>query len=264
MRISLLNLFFVFFLLISCKENENAAPLNSPKNNMDLIKNKEFNYLPTSTTNAIYHHKGYSFSYVEEHEQSEWVAYYLEMGKWKYSTYDRPLFEEDTLVTTKSAHWGNYKKSGYTKGHLVPAGDRKENYELYKETFLTSNAAPQEYNFNAGIWNRLENKARYWAEKYQGIYVITGSILDDNLETIGREEVSVPKYFYKVLLTKDRTKMIAFLMPHKDSDRPLYEFVVSVDVLEKKTNIDFFYSLPDTTEEDLESKTDYKQWSFGN
>ena len=34
-------------------------------------------------------------------------------------------------------------------------------------------------------------------------------------------------------------------MPHKNSNNPLYEFVVSVDEIEKMTGIDFYPNLPD-------------------
>jgi endonuclease G len=56
--------------------------------------------------------------------------------------------------------------------------------------------------------------------------------------------------------------MIAFLVPNKKSDKPLYEFVVSVDSLEKMTRIDFFPKLEDKTETSLEKSSDYKSWSF--
>ena len=98
--------------------------------------------------------------------------------------------------------------------------------------------------------------------KYDGLYVVTGGVLSDNLKTIGKERVSVPNYFYKVLLSKDGNKMIGFLVPHQDSDKPLYEFVVSVDEIEKMTGIDFYPNLPDNVENQLEAKSDYKGWSF--
>jgi len=94
------------------------------------------------------------------------------------------------------------------------------------------------------------------------IYVVTSGLLTDKLETIGKEEVSVPKYFYKVLLTKDKTRMIACLVQHEKSNQPLYEFVISVDELEKKTGIDFFPKLDDASENTLEASKDYKGWSF--
>lgn len=251
--------------LFSCKEFD--------ANNENLIENKEvlvsenvissnFDFLPTSTTNDVYKRNTYVFSYSETHEQSEWVAYYLDSGDVKSTNYDRPFFEQDPLVKTESADWRNYKKSGYDKGHLCPAGDRKETLDEYNETFFTSNISPQEHEFNSGVWNRLEEKVRYWATKNDGLYIVTGGVLTDNLKTIGKEKVSVPNYFYKVLLSKDGTKMIGFLVPHKNSNNPLYEFVVSVDEIEKMTGIDFYPNLPDEIENQMESKSDYKDWSF--
>jgi hypothetical protein len=38
----------------------------------------------------------------------------------------------------------------------------------YNDTFDV-NIAPQEHNFNNGVWNRLEQKVRYWAVKYDGL-----------------------------------------------------------------------------------------------
>ena len=51
-------------------------------------------------------------------------------------------------------------------------------------------------------------------------------------------------------------------MPHENSNKPLYEFVLSVDEIEKMTGIDFFPTLTDDVENQLESKSDYKEWSF--
>ncbi len=221
-------------------------------------------FLPTSTTNQVVHHQHYSLSYSEKHEQAEWVAYELKASDLSRNNFKRSYFEIDNAVKTKAAHWRNYKNSGYDRGHLCPAGDRKFTKTAHDETFLTSNISPQKHAFNAGIWNRLEQKVRYWAKKNDGVYVVTGGILENNLKTIGSEKVAVPKQFYKVILdkTKSKIKMIAFLVPHKDSKLPLYKFVVSVDTIEKLTGIDFFKELEDDLEERLESSSSYKNWSF--
>jgi len=52
------------------------------------------------------------------------------------------------------------------------------------------------------------------------------------------------------------------LMNHKDSDLPLYKFVVSIDEVEALTGIDFFPELDDTIENKLEASRSYKSWSF--
>jgi endonuclease G len=223
-----------------------------------------FDFLPSSTTNQIIKHDYFTLSYSEKHEQAEWVAYELKKSYVRNSNFKRPYFTEDSKVKTGSADWRNYKKSGYDKGHLCPAGDMEFEINAYNDTFFTSNISPQIHDFNGGIWNRLEQKTRYWATKYDGVYVITGGVLNSNLKTIGKEKVSIPNYFYKILLdnSNGQYKMIAFLVPSKKSDKPIYDFVVSVDSIEKMTGIDFFPKLEDKTENSLEKSSDYKSWSF--
>lgn len=221
-------------------------------------------FLPTSTTGQIVHHEGYSLSYSEPYEQAEWVAYELKKSHLSNTNFKRPYFEVDKAVKTGAADWRNYKSSGYDRGHLCPAGDRKYSKQAHDETFLTSNITPQEHAFNSGIWNTLEQKVRYWASKYDGVFVVTGGVLKGSMKTIGSERVAVPNQFYKVLIdiNSGEVKMIAFLMPHKNSNKPLYDFVVSVDSIEKLTGIDFFPQLEDALENELEASSSYKDWNF--
>lgn len=243
---------------------ESNAKIEIVSEGATLKENTNEYYLPTSTTNQIIHHKNYSLSYSEPHEQAEWVAYELKASHISSTNHKRPYFEIDNAVKTGAAHWRNYKKSGYDRGHLCPAGDRRFTQEAHDETFLTSNISPQEHQFNAGIWNRLEQKVRYWAKKNNGVFVVTGGILKNGLKTIGDEGVAVPNQFYKVILdnTKGEIKVLAFIMNHENSDLPLYKFVVSVDEVEALTGIDFFPQLDDAIEDKLEASSSYKNWSF--
>lgn len=221
-------------------------------------------FLPTSTTDQVVHHKGYSLSYSEKYEQAEWVAYELKKSHLSYNDFKRPYFEIDKAIKTGAASWRNYKNSGYDRGHLCPAADRKYTKQAHDETFLTSNISPQEHKFNAGIWNALEQKTRYWAKRYNGVYVVTGGVLRGSMKTIGYEKVAVPNHFYKVLIDNNngKVKMIAFLLPHKKSNKPLHTFVVSVDEVEALTGIDFFPELDDVIENKLEASRSYRGWQF--
>ncbi|PKB17128.1 endonuclease G [Flavobacterium sp. 5] len=263
------------FCLISCKDYKKEKMLSdkafvsiSEKEQSNLLSHSfqkgTFDYLPTSTTNQIIKHLYYTLSYNEDKEQAEWVAYELNGSNDKKNKFERPFFIKDPKVTSGSADWKNYKKSGYDKGHLCPAGDMTFDKKAYDETFYTSNIAPQLHDFNDGVWNKLEQKTRYWSVKYKKLYVITGGILSSNLKTIGKENVAVPNYFYKIIGSDlgGKFKMIAFLVPNAKSDKPLYDFVVSVDTIEKMTGIDFFSKLEDKIETNLEKKNDYKEWSF--
>lgn len=240
--------------LFSCKKEttEKEAVQNETENQISFTSTQSssdslypVSYLPTSTTGQIIKHTYYTLSYNEKFEQAEWVAYELKKEYLKNNEYKRPYFIEDPKVTTGSADWRNYKKSGYDKGHLCPAGDMEFNKDAYNDTFYTSNISPQKHDFNSGIWNRIEQKTRYWAGKYNDIYVVTGGILKDLDKKIGTEKVAVPEYFYKIVLAKSgkEHKAIAFLVPNEDSDKSIYDFVVPIETLEKMTGIDFFPNL---------------------
>jgi len=221
-------------------------------------------YMPTSTTGQIVHHSHYSLSYNEPFEQAEWVAYTLSKEHLTYDNRERPYFIEDPWVATKSADWRNYKNSGYDRGHLCPAGDRRFSEQAYNETFYTSNISPQNRHFNAGLWNRLEMQVRSWAKRYGEVVVVTGGVLEKGLWEIGEEGVDVPKYFYKIIAKRkgDTIQVIAFLMPNQEKDRPLTDFVVTVEDIEEKTGIDFFAEMDNATEESLERQVDLSNWKF--
>ncbi|WP_369753036.1 DNA/RNA non-specific endonuclease [Flavobacterium sp. WC2409] len=270
----------VLFILIggfvSCKmdnkevDSFSLEQVNSPKEMVTTASTEKLtsrtvlDYLPTSTTHQVIKHSYFTLSYNEEAEQAEWLAYQLKKDYVKNNNFKRPFFIVDPKVKTGSADWRNYKKSGYDKGHLCPAGDMEFEENAYNDTFFTSNISPQDHEFNAGIWNRLEQKVRYWASRYDGVYVVTGGILNKTSKTIGTQKVVVPEYFYKIILddSNGNYKMIAFLIPNKGSDKPLYTYVVSVDSIEKLTGIDFFPKLDDELESSLEKRTDYKSWIF--
>ena len=243
------------------KQNEaypNTSDLGEVKSNAEFDES----FLPTSTTGVVVAHNYFTLSYSEAHEQAEWVAYELSKDHLSNNNFERPDFVEDRSVKSKSAHWRSYKGSGYDRGHLCPAGDRRFSFEAYHETFLTSNISPQNNDFNGGVWNNLEQKARYWAKKYDGVYVVTGGVLKDGLIAIGSERVSVPESFYKIILDTSggQFKVLAFLIPNEPTDKSFYEFAVTIDTIEAQTGIDFFPKLSENIQNELESKIDLKAW----
>ena len=176
-------------------------------------------------------------------------------------------FRNDPLVNTKTASTKDYINSGYDRGHLAPALDLKETNESMYESFYMSNISPQTPGFNRGIWKRLESQTRMWAIENSGLFITTGPVLTEFIDTIGvANRIPVPKYYYKVLLDyKDpEYKMIAFILPNENSSRPLSDFIISVDSLEVLTNIDFYSDLPDELENILEKGKTVKtsNWEF--
>lgn len=237
------------------------------KSNKDKTS-EETTFYPSSTTGQVIHHRFYSLSYSEKHEQAEWVAYILTRTALNQPWVDRTNdFRLDPMVKTGSADPYDYRGSGYDRGHLVPAADMAFSQESMSETFYMSNMSPQERGFNAGIWRELEELTRDWAKRYKGLYVVSGPLLNKRAKAIiGKEnKIEVPSAFYKVLLdlSHPEQKGIAFIIPNEVSDEPLANYIVTIDEVEKQTGIDFFANLlDDKLEEELESHSEKHLWKF--
>ena len=201
----------------------------------------------------IFMHTAYSFSYNEQHEQANWVAYMLTKTHLGDGVERSNRFLEDPLVLTGTAVNADYAKSGYDRGHLAPAADMSWSLQVMQESFFYSNMSPQLPGFNRGIWKKLEEQVRAWALQYDTLYVVTGPILEAGLLTIGSNEVSVPKAYFKALIAPQQQKGIAFVMPNAKSEAAVLAFSLSIDALEAKINRDLFYQLPDQLEHKMES-----------
>ena len=212
----------------------------------------------------IINHYAYTLNYSEPHEQAEWVAYILTKDR-VYGTVKRTDdFRPDPKVKTDSAILADYKGSGYDRGHLAPAADMKWSATAMSESFYMSNMSPQTPGFNRGIWKRLEQLVRTWAVEYEEIHVVTGPVLKGDFRSIGLNKVSVPEYYYKVVLDykKPEIKGIGLILANTNSDKSLQSFAVTIDHVESVTGIDFFFDLPDNIEEEVESNLDLSKWSF--
>ncbi|MEE9374646.1 MAG: DNA/RNA non-specific endonuclease [Saprospiraceae bacterium] len=205
----------------------------------------ERDYLPKSSVKLdVIHHQYYSLGYDEKHEISHWVAYILTKNDLKARNVKRYRdYIQDPLVHTKSAHYKDYSKSGYTRGHLAPAGDMAFNKAAMKESFYMSNITPQLRQFNNGIWKELEENVRDWAYFDDKLYIVSGPIVNSIENAIGRQnKVGVPEYFYKAVLAYQgsKRKAIGFIIPNERSDEPLANYAVNIDEIEKRTNLDLF------------------------
>ena len=127
--------------------------------------------------------------------------------------------------------------------------------QVMQESFYYSNMSPQLPGFNRGIWKKLEEKVRDWTILYDSLYVVTGPVLEAGLPTIGPNQVSVPRYYYKALIAPKQQKGIAFLLPNAKSAADIFYFSMTIDALEAKLGRDFFYQLTDQLEQQIESKS---------
>ena len=230
-----------------------VKPLASPSEKKYDWDAAEY-FLPASSADLLIWHSTFALSYREQHEQAEWVAYILRGDQLEQPWNPRKNdYRPDPSIPSRSADPEDYRRSGYDRGHLLPAADRAYDPKALSETFLMSNISPQVRHFNGGIWRELEEQVRYWAKENGKLYVVTGPVLDSVMGQIGNNEVSVPRAYYKVLLdleTPER-KGIGFVIPNELSEKRLRSYAVSIDRVEELTNIDFF---PQLMTPELEAK----------
>jgi len=218
--------------------------------------------LPTNQKGLTIKHTYFTLSYSNKDKQAEWVAYSLTPTFINGTQKRASKFMADPNIKDAVGP-SSYTKSGYDRGHLCPAADMKLNSVSMNETFYMSNMSPQAPSFNRGIWSKLEDKVRDWALQKNGVYVVTGPLLNKSCGVVSKS-ITVPCAFYKIVFkqTKAGVEAIAFMLPNVGSSMSLSQFVVSIDYIESLTGIDFFVNLPDSEEEKFESRVLTNNWQF--
>lgn len=145
-------------------------------------------------------------------------------------------FKPDPQLPVETNIAADYVKSGYDRGHVMPAADNLcQTPAVQDECFYFSNMVAQTHRLNAGDWKSLETATRDWA-LLGDVKVWSGSI--GEAKKIGK--VSVPVKCWKVVLIKSANKKMAFLF-NNDLSTPdgFQNNEVPVAELEKLTGFKF-------------------------
>ncbi|RTZ41096.1 DNA/RNA non-specific endonuclease [Candidimonas sp. SYP-B2681] len=109
------------------------------------------------------------------------------------------FYAEARLPRAERAVLDDYRGSGYSRGHMAPAGDMHDT-EAMAQSFSLANMVPQNQTHNAGAWSRIEQDTRKYVMRAAGdVYVFTGPVYDSRAETVGEGHVTVPRHIFKVV-----------------------------------------------------------------
>ena len=248
------------------KISANKAPAKPSTKIFKIPANTEIPRLKEKRQEQVIKHEGYTVSYNSEYRIANWVAYELTATEAKSKKTERSnKFVSDPQVKGATAMNEDYTRSGYDRGHLAPAGDMKWSAKAMRESFYLSNICPQKPKLNRGIWKDLEEQCRLWALDNGSLLIVTGPVITGDMKRLGKNKVAIPKSFYKVLCyyTEKGYKGIGFLFENRDyKDNSLKSMVIPIDSVEKVTGIDFFPSIPDDQEKEMEATVDWSSWSF--
>lgn len=243
-------------------KQKDASNRTSVSNRIPSSKDLEIPTLLTPRQQQIIRHTGYTVSYNKDTKLPNWVSYELTRAETKGKEKRSNRFIADPLVKGAIATNADYTRSGYDKGHMAPAADMKWSPVAMNESFYFSNMCPQHPQLNRRGWKKLEDKIRDWAVADSAIIIICGPVIKKQPKTIGKNKVAVPQQFFKVILSPFVKPMraIGFLFNNEQSVDPLSAYVVTVDSIERLTNMDFFSLLPDEVENKIEAEANYFQW----
>jgi endonuclease G len=171
-------------------------------------------------------------------------------------------FHEEEDVPEPRATLQDYRGSGWSRGHMCPAGDNKWSYNAMYDSFSLVNVCPQNSKLNSGLWNSIEMDCRKWARKYGAVYIVCGPVwMKGEHRSIGENEVLVPEAFFKVVLClAGKPKAFGFIVRNTEGNKKRDMYYNSVDQVERITGFDFFPALPDDIEDVVEATASIEDW----
>lgn len=147
------------------------------------------------------------------------------------------FFADARLPRGERAELDDYRNSGFSRGHMAPAGNMPTPQSM-AQSFSLANMVPQAPVNNQKPWNGIEQATRKYALRAKGdVYVITGPVFEGTPKTIGDNRVWVPKYLYK--LVYDATTGRAWAHWIENSDDARAGKPISYAELVRRTGIEF-------------------------
>lgn len=254
---ALLQLIFILFALAAAASG--SCAINIPPACMEYAK-----YGVPDSDGMLLCRKGYLLAYDKERKTPVWVAERLTRDRADASLARSNDFRADPdLEAGERAELSDYKRSGYDRGHMAPAGDMRWDQQAMSESFFLSNMVPQVgIGMNRGIWKDLETRVRQWAKDRGEVYIYTGPIPGAHPKLIGTHKIAVPERLYKIVYDPVRVEAIAFIMPNeklRSSDMPSY--IVSIRQVENETGLNFLSKIREKIQDIVETEKAEALWS---
>lgn len=206
-------------------------------------------------------------SYDRRTRNPHWVVEHITPASLATRNGDRKhsVFVEDESVPPKfRGLLKDYFRSGYDRGHQVPAADAKWSQQAMNDTFYLTNMCPQVgEGFNRDYWAHFEDFCRRLTHKYPSVRIVTGPLylprkdpVDNKwyvkYEMIGSPpSIAVPTHFYKVIYAEDgkaggNVAIGAFVLPNAPiaNEKPITDFEVPIEAVERASGLEFATKLP--------------------
>ncbi len=219
--------------------------------------------LPSQTPSQTKDYHGFTLNFNSSNHTPNYVAWELLASETDGpSNRDNNFWQDPDIDGCPST--ADYTRSGFDRGHIIPAADQKWHPDAMTDCFSMANMCPQKHELNAGAWKTLEEKERLWANRDSALIIIAGPIYaETDTRRIGQTGVRVPSGFFKVIyaLHAPEPRAIAFAYPNDRAPGNMQSYSMPVDDLEALLGYDFLPELPDPLQSQIESTANFKAWN---
>lgn len=112
----------------------------------------------------------------------------------------RPRFySEKTIPLKYRSKSSDYKYTGYDRGHLANDASFDWSKKSQRKTYTMANIIPQAPKVNRKTWLKAEKYERQVAVKLGNVNILNLVTYTKNPKIIGKDKISVPNGFYKIL-----------------------------------------------------------------
>jgi endonuclease G, mitochondrial len=243
---------------IHCKHFFKGYPLGTPISNDLIIRDI------------------YALSNNDQTKMADWVVYRLTPQElegdlevereWRTD----PWLDDSETLEAKPSNKDDYRNVGdigMDRGHQAPLADFKGSVYASQANLL-SNITPQSGDLNKGIWKTLEDKVREIVRKGKWVYVMTGPLFEKRMAQLPNadERHRVPSGYWKIIVVPDENegesfKVAAFIFEQNTPrNKSLIQMLTTVNEIERRSKLNFFWEIPDKREEDIEN-TIFKAWA---
>ena len=208
-------------------------------------------------------------AYNRQTRNPHWVAEHITPSSLSLNEGNRRhsiFYEDASIPPIFRAKLADYARSGYDRGHQVPAADAKWSQDAMDSTFVLSNMCPQVGDgFNRDYWAHFEEFCRNLTKSYPSVRIVTGPLYlpkrdeisgkwNVSYEVIGNPpNIAVPTHFYKVIYGEESSQpgpfskvaLAAFVLPNAEipNTKSLRDFEVPVEAVERASGMIFAQKL---------------------
>lgn len=240
---------------IYCKHFIFGYPLGAPATNPMVIRDL------------------YALSMNGQTKLADWVCYHLTPHETqgtldlKREWHNDPWLHNDENLIAEPKKKDEYIDAKellqYDRGHMAPLASFKGSRYACQVNFY-SNIMPQKADLNEGPWVKLEDKVRGLVSKYGYVWGMSGPLYEKDMPPLPKTAKAhkVPSGFWMIVAAADKEnpspqdlKVAAFIL---DQDTPgkynPEKGLVSVDEVENRSKLNFFWELSPLDQSSLESQ----------